>query len=62
MKLVFSDAVSPAEFVLVEGRSGSREELKIEPPLYIYEEPKKYTQDMKNIFSELASSPAACDG
>ena len=62
MKLVFSDALSDAEFVLVEGRSGSREELKIEPPLYIYEEPKKYTQDMKNIFSEIASSPAACDG
>jgi tRNA1Val (adenine37-N6)-methyltransferase len=62
MKLVFSDAVSDAEFVLVEGRSGSREELKMEPPLYIYEEPKKYTQDMKNIFSELASPPSVCGG
>ncbi len=62
MKLVFSDALSDAEFVLVEGRSGSREELKMETPLYIYEEQKKYTQDMKNIFSELASPPAACGG
>jgi tRNA1Val (adenine37-N6)-methyltransferase len=32
MKLVFSDAASDAKFVLVEGRSGSREELKIERP------------------------------
>lgn len=62
MKLVFSDAASDAEFVLVEGRSGSREELKMEQPLFIYEEPKKYTQDMKNVFSELVSPPAACGG
>ena len=55
MKLVFSDAASDAEFVLVEGRSESREELKMEPPLYIYEEHKKYTQAMKNIFTDLAS-------
>lgn len=56
MKLVFSNDASDAEFVLVEGRSGSREELKMEPPLYIYEEPRKYTEDMKRIFSELALS------
>lgn len=58
MKLVFSDTESDAVFVLVEGRSGSREELKIEAPLFIYQEPQKYTQDMKNIFSDLASPPA----
>ena len=60
MKLVFSDASSNAEFVLAEGRSGSREELKMEPPLYIYEEQKKYTQAMKIIFTDLASPPEAC--
>jgi len=62
MKLVYSDAVSDAEFVLVEGRSGSREELKIEPPLFIYEEHKKYTQAMKGIFTDLVSSPSVCGG
>jgi len=62
MKLVFSDRNSDARFVLVEGRSGSREELKMEPPLYIYEEHKKYTQAMKQIFTDLASSPEACGG
>ena len=62
MKMVFSDAVSDAEFVLVEGRGGSREELKMEPPLFIYEAPRKYTQDMKDIFSDLASPPSVCGG
>lgn len=62
MKLVFSNSASDAEFVLVEGRSSSREELKIEPPLYIYEDHKKYTQAMKQIFIDLSSSPGSCDG
>jgi tRNA1Val (adenine37-N6)-methyltransferase len=62
MKLVFSDALSNAEFVLVEGRSDSREELKMEPPLYIYEEQKKYTQAMKKIFTDLSSPPGSGAG
>ena len=57
MKLVYSDALSDAEFVLVEGRDSSREELKIEPPLYIYDEPRKYTKAMKQIFTGLAAVP-----
>ncbi len=62
MKLVFSDALSDAEFILVEGRSGSREELKMEPPLYIYEKQKQYSQAMKKIFSDLASPLEAAGG
>lgn len=62
LKLVFSDAASNAEFVLVEGRRESREELKIEPPLYIYENHKKYTPAMNNIFSELACPHGVCGG
>lgn len=62
MKLVFSDAASDAAFVLAEGRWGSREELKMEPPLFIYEAHKKYTAGMKNIFSELASAREASGG
>lgn len=54
MKLVFSDASSNAEFVLAEGRSGSREEMKMEPPLFIYQSPRQYTENMKNIFTELS--------
>ena len=62
MKLVFSDASSDAVFVLAEGRSGSGEELKMEPPLYIYEEGKTYTPEMKKLFSDLAAFPEACGG
>ncbi|MGV8059747.1 MAG: tRNA1(Val) (adenine(37)-N6)-methyltransferase [Smithellaceae bacterium] len=54
MKFVFSDEKSGAAFVLTEGRIGSREELKIESSLFIYDENKKYTDQMKGIFSDLA--------
>ena len=59
MKPVYSDNLSEAEFVLVEGRKGSGEELKIEQPLFIYDQNKKYTADMVGIFSELARFPNA---
>lgn len=62
MGLVFSDAASDAAFVLAEGRSGSREELKMEPPLYIYEAQKTYTPEMKKLFSGLAAPPEAGGG
>jgi tRNA1Val (adenine37-N6)-methyltransferase len=58
MKLVFSDNVSEAEFALVEGKSGSREELKMAPPLFIYDQNKNYTQEMAGIFTELSRFPA----
>jgi tRNA1Val (adenine37-N6)-methyltransferase len=59
MKPVYSDNLSEAEFVLVEGRKGSGEELKIEPPLFIYDQDKKYTAEMVGMFSELARFPNA---
>jgi tRNA1Val (adenine37-N6)-methyltransferase len=56
MKLVFSSAESNAEFVLVEGRAGGREELKFEPPLFIYDNKKNYTPQMETIMSGIALS------
>lgn len=58
VKLVFSDNVSEAEFALVEGKSGGREELKMAPPLFIYDQNKNYTQEMVGIFTELSRFPA----
>ncbi|MGP8155224.1 MAG: tRNA1(Val) (adenine(37)-N6)-methyltransferase [Smithella sp.] len=58
MKLVFSNNFSEAQFVLVEGKSGSREELKIEPPLFIYDQNKNYSEEMTGIFNELSWFPA----
>jgi tRNA1Val (adenine37-N6)-methyltransferase len=56
MKLVFSSAENNAEFVLVEGLAGGREELKFELPLFIYDKNKNYTPQMEAIMSELALS------
>ncbi len=57
IKMVFSDYLSDAEFVLVEGRLDGREELKIEKPLFIYKKDKTYTNEMDIVFSELARFP-----
>ncbi len=54
MKFVFSAVNSDAEFVLVEGRAGAREELKIEPSLVIYDEDRRYTDHMNSVFTDLA--------
>jgi tRNA1Val (adenine37-N6)-methyltransferase len=62
MKLVFSDAASAAEFVLLEGRGSGREELKVEPSLYIYEGPKKYTPAMRDLLTGLALPPGSSGG
>jgi len=62
MRLVFSDNFSEAEFVLVEGTAGGREELKIESPLFIYDKNKKYTKETENIFTELSCFPSDGDG
>jgi tRNA1Val (adenine37-N6)-methyltransferase len=62
LKLVFSDNCSSAEFVLVEGRAQGSEELNIEQPLYIYDQDKKYADEMSAIFSELSGLPARGGG
>lgn len=62
MRLVFSDNLSEAEFVLVEGKAGGREELKVESPLFIYDKNKRYTEEMENIFTELSHFPGDGDG
>lgn len=62
MKLVFSDRISEAEFALVEGRMGGREELKILPSLLIYNDRRRYSDDMTNIFSELSGFRSDGDG
>ena len=58
MKLVYSDNFSDAEFALLEGKRGGREELKMAAPLFIYDQNKKYTREMTGIFRELSRYPA----
>ena len=48
---------SDAVFALVEGKKGGREQLQIEPPLFIYEHEKIHSQDMSAIFNDLSRFP-----
>ncbi|MGB5219078.1 MAG: methyltransferase [Smithella sp.] len=57
MKLIFSRMHSDAVFALVEGKKGGREQLQLEPPLFIYEHEKIYSKDMFAIFNDLSRFP-----
>ncbi len=58
MRLVYSKPGSDAEFVLMEGSKEGGEEMRVLPPLTIYEQDGEYSTEMKSIFDELASSRA----
>jgi tRNA1Val (adenine37-N6)-methyltransferase len=54
MQIVHSFGASRGEFVLVEGIKGGREYLEVLPPLSIYSERGKYSEEMTRIFMELS--------
>jgi tRNA1Val (adenine37-N6)-methyltransferase len=58
LKVVFSDKASDATLILVEGKKGSGEELRTEPPLFIYEGDHHYSRETLKIFHELSVVPA----
>ena len=60
-RLVHSTPASRGEFILAEGVAGGREELLVEPPLYIYDPGGAYSAAMTALFSDLASSPGSGD-
>jgi tRNA1Val (adenine37-N6)-methyltransferase len=62
MRLIFSDNSSEAELILVEGKKGGREEMKIEPSLFIYDQNRNYTAEISGIFNELSRFPSDGDG
>jgi tRNA1Val (adenine37-N6)-methyltransferase len=53
LRMVHSDKISEAEFIIVEGIKGGREELKVMPPLFIYEDTNEYSCEMKKILKEI---------
>jgi tRNA1Val (adenine37-N6)-methyltransferase len=59
LQIVHSRAGARGEFVLVEGVRGGREALTVLPPLFIYGEENRYTEEMEAIFRELSAFPAA---
>lgn len=54
MQLVHSYHDSRGDFILVEGRKGGREELKVLSPLVVYENYGEYTETMQRLFRELS--------
>lgn len=56
-RLVHSRPGSRGEFVLVEGLLGGGEELYLEPPLVIFNDTGNYTNEMKDLLTDLASFP-----
>ncbi len=61
-RLIFSRCDSAGMFVLAEGCKGGGEELKIVPPLFIYNEQGIYTEEMQEIFNELSRFPQSGGG
>ncbi|HET57355.1 MAG TPA: tRNA1(Val) (adenine(37)-N6)-methyltransferase [Deltaproteobacteria bacterium] len=51
LRFVHSFAQSAASFVLVEAIKGAGEELRVEPPLIIYESPGVYAAEVSSIFN-----------
>jgi len=58
MRMVHSHRESRAEFVLVEGIRGAGVELSVMPPLFVYCETNIYSEEMNDIFRDLATFPA----
>jgi tRNA1Val (adenine37-N6)-methyltransferase len=53
-RMVHSYPEHRGEFILAEGISGGREEMIVEPPLYIYDKEGHYSEAMAAVFDDLA--------
>jgi tRNA1Val (adenine37-N6)-methyltransferase len=53
IRMVHSNILSSAEFILVEGIKNGGEELNVMPPLFIYGNNEKYTEEMEFILQEI---------
>ena len=61
IRMVHSNSLSSAEFILVEGIKNGGEELNVMPPLFIYGNNGKYTEEMEFILQEISHPPEVCD-
>ena len=50
MRLVYSKLNDPATLILIEGVKGGKPFLKMEPPIYVYENENEYTAQIKEIY------------
>lgn len=51
LKIVYPRSDSESSLILIKAVKGGKKFLKIEPPLYIYNENGDYTKDIKNIYN-----------
>jgi tRNA1(Val) A37 N6-methylase TrmN6 len=56
-RMVHSYPGKRGDFILAEGIAGGREEVAIEPPLYIYDPDGNYSEAMVNVFNDVVSFP-----
>jgi len=61
IRMVHSNSLSSAEFILVEGIKNGGEELNVMPPLFIYGNNGKHTEEMEFILQEISHPPEICD-
>lgn len=54
LRMVYSDDKTSGKFVLAEGIREGGEELEVMPPLFIYDEKGKYTEEMTSIFRDIS--------
>lgn len=51
--VIYSDPSSSAKLVHLEARKGGGDELKIEPPFFIYQEDGSYTEKMRSLYGPM---------
>jgi len=59
LRIVYSSTVSGAAFILAEGVKGAGEELEIMPPLFIYGNDDRYSEEMDKIVGGLSFTRSA---
>ena len=60
LRIVYSSNLSEAAFILADGVKGAGEELEIMPPLFIYGDDGRYSEEMDEIFRGTSFTHSAC--
>jgi len=54
LRMVHSRPGSRGDFILVEGMKGGGEELAVLPPLFVYREDERYSEELETLFRNLS--------
>jgi tRNA1Val (adenine37-N6)-methyltransferase len=56
LRMVHSRPGSRGDFILVEGVKGGGEELAVLPPLFVYREDERYSEELEELFKNLSGA------